>query len=324
MLPLQQRLIVGSEGMAMFCKILLLVAVGTCWAPQMSANSGCPTTGIVVPIEMTPKIKNQFSIQDLKIAAWNSLDASFIFENRSDKPISSLTLVLEYRTRDRDYSLPVVYEAAPDTKQPSDYLIPTERVEALPQPILPGESKAVHGVSPYTPPSCPTSARLTMLDIRFIDQTKFTWTDPKWWTPPLLADYPEEFEIPEAANWKPHPFLVRIAPDGSVDRLTPLDSSQGVISESIAKTLRKLSFAPATEDGHARFLSVVFIVDFVKTHDDSCQKRIKTADLQNLMVCISFYPNDAQKRKWWLNFGRGFGYKSTQDMSNSPLAAPPL
>jgi len=178
--------------------IVSLLAVRACAA----RNVGCPPPAASIPvsIEVPPEV-NEVTLTELGIAAWNGLDAQFLLGNRTSKSIDYLTIVLDFRMKEGDGRESVVFEAAPDTRQPSSYLIPAERVDLLPRPILAGESEWISGRSPYTPPGCPVSARPTMLDVHYTDGSTLKWQGPEWQTDALLADYPRYLKIPDSGVW---------------------------------------------------------------------------------------------------------------------------
>jgi hypothetical protein len=65
---------------------------------QTSGEIGCPSADMLLPLDAPPEI-GAVRFSDLRIAAWNGLDARFLLENRGNKEIDYLTVVLEYQTK---------------------------------------------------------------------------------------------------------------------------------------------------------------------------------------------------------------------------------
>jgi len=276
-----------------------------------SANIGCPSADNRIPVSVPPEIE-AVKLSDLGFAAWKSLDASFLLKNQASKEIVYLTIVLEYQTKNADYSQSVVYEAAPQTKQPSDYLIPAERVEPLPHPIFPGQEKWISGSSPYTPPECPVSARVIMLDIHFGDGSSLRWESSDWWTEPLLADYSTYLSIPDSKAWTSDKyfFLGKINREGQLEDIEPFTK---VPSATVAEALKKLTFSPSLVKGKPQVTAIVLIIRFNR------QKAAETVPEQDAQepiitkpaVFISLTPRDSNETDWGFVFGSGFGYTTS-------------
>ena len=279
------------------------------------ASIGCPSVGMGIPIQVPPDI-SAVSLSNLRFAAWNSLDASFFIENRAAKEITYLTIVLEYRMKKGAYSLAVVYEAAPDTIQPSDYRIPAEYVQPLPRPILPGQKKRISGSSPYTPPECPGSVRLIMLDIHFGDNSSLRWESSGWWTAPLLSDYPEYLTIPDSRSWtsEQYFFLAMVNREGQLEQVVPIPSTSTLPSGTVTENLKKLSFFPYLGEGKPQVASIILILKFNRPGaEKGASKSIsEVPTISKPAVFISLHPRDSQETDWDFDFGRGFGYKTTR------------
>jgi hypothetical protein len=306
---------VSSRRAILYGSILVLLS----W-PRASAETVCSSADVRIPLHVPPEI-GAVRISDLGLAAWNGLSASFLLENRGSKEISSLTVVLEYETKKGDYSQAVVYQAATDTKRPRDNLIRAESVEPLPHPILPGTKEWISGNSPYTPPECPVSARLIMLDIHFGDDSDLRWESADWWTEPLLADYPTRLSIPDSSNWTSDEYLFigRVNGEGKLDLVEPLENvvplpgASEVPSGTVAEALKKLTFSPGLDRGKPSVANLIFVVKFIRPGAvKTVHKRPEHESIRSKpTVFISLYPRDSSEKDWGLEFGNGFGQTRT-------------
>jgi hypothetical protein len=263
-----------------------------------------------------PSEVSSVALSDLGIAAWNGLDASFLLENRTTKEITYLTIVLGYQTKDGGYVLTAVYEAAPDTKQPSDYLIPAELVEPLPHPILPGQKKYISGRSPYTPDECPMSARLLMLDLHLGDGSNLRWESSTWLTEPLLYDYPRLLSIPDSKAWTAdyYFFIGRVNREGQLDFVAPYPGTVEVPSGTVAEALKKLTFSPGLDKGKPYVAFLILIVKFNRPPGEQAgpKQTVRWPVRQGKSpVFISLDAIDSSEIEWSFDFGRGFGYTTT-------------
>ncbi|MGB8521519.1 MAG: hypothetical protein WCD43_01015 [Candidatus Acidiferrales bacterium] len=254
-------------------------------------------------------------LSDLRIAAWNGLDAVFLLENRGNKEIVYLTVVLEYQTKSGDDLEAVVFEAAPDTRQPSNNFIPAERVEPLPQPILPGQTKQVSGRSPYTPCECPASARVTMLHIHFGDGSDLGWEASDWQTEPLLYDYPTNLSIPDSNSWSANEyfFMATVNREGHLVEVAPIPGTPVAPSETIADGMKKLTFSPGLDKGKPRTSNLILRVKFIRPGvvKTAPERTVQEPIISKPAVFISLYPRDSGEIDWSFDFGRGFGYTTT-------------
>lgn len=300
-------------------RLLCLFVVASCTCPSVYANTGCSGASMAIPVHVPPDVK-AVSLSDLRFAAWDSLDASFLLENRASKDMAYLTIVLEYQMKAGNRSLAVVYEAAPDTKQPSDYLIPAQRVQPLPHPILPRQKQWISGSSPYTPPECPISAQLTMLDIHYVDHSSLTWGPSGWWTEPLLSDFPETLSIPDSDAWtsEQYFFLAKINRDGQLEEIEPIPPTPIVPSGTVAKNLKKLTFTPKLVDGKPDSAIEIFIVRFDRPAAWKAEKKdARTADeapaLKRPWATIQLdQPQDNPQHDWYFDFGGGWSYRTNR------------
>ena len=282
-----------------------------------SAQIGCPYADVRIPLRVPAEV-DAVRFSDLGFAAWNGLDASFLLENRGAKEIVDITVVLAFQTKNADYTQPVVFEAAPDTKQPSDYLIPAERVEPLPDPILPGRKKWISGTSPYTPPECPTSAQVTMLHVHFGDGSDLRWESSDWWTEPLLYDYPMYLSIPDGKAWTADEyfFIGRINREGQLDYIRPFPETVEVPSETVAEALRRLTFSPGLVKGKQPYVAnLILIVKFIRpTTAKTVSKQTVREPVKQSKTAVFISldsPRDSSETDWRFDFGRGFGYTTT-------------
>ncbi len=294
---------------------LCILAHLTC--VRVAADIGCPSADVHIPLHV-PREIGAVRLSDLRFATWDGLDASFLLENRASKEIVYLTIVLAYRTKNGDYVQSVVYEAAPDTKQPSDYLIPAERVESLPHPILPGQKKRISGRSPYTPDQCPVSAQVIMLNVHFDDGSDLRWESSHWWTEPLLFDYPMYLSIPDSKAWTAgeYFFIGRVNREGQLDYVKPYPDTVEVPSGTVAEALKKLTFSPGLDKSKQPYVAnLILIVKFVRPQasktavEQTVHKPVKQS---KPAVFISLDPpRDSNEIDWRFYFGGGFGYTTT-------------
>jgi hypothetical protein len=281
-----------------------------------AASFGCESNSIQVPVELPRDPGGAVGISELEVTAWRSIEAGFLLENRAPKPIKYLTLVLQYFAEGSP-PIPVVYEAAPDTGQPSSYLIPAQRVQRLPQPIRQGQGVWMFGDSPYKPAECPTSAKLTMLDVRYVDGSVFRWALPGWWTEPLLSDYPYCFSIPDSAAWMQgeYFFLVRVGSQGHVESVSRTPPTDSVPSESVPGDLGLLTFFPSLREGRPRDSEIV--VDLVLggpgIRSPTTENPTRTADLPGPLASALLYsphPPGLQGPDWFLDFAGLLSYRT--------------
>lgn len=296
-------------------KILLLgLFAGFGCQPPISA--GCRKTD--VPVKISPDIK-VISLKNLSFSSSGSLQAQFLLVNESHQEIIRLTMVLEYRTPHAD-SLSVVYEAAPETEQPSDRLIPTERVYPLPRPLSPRHKIWISGASPYTLLECPSSARLTMLDIQFEDQSDFRWQSTGWSTMPLLSDYPDTLSIPDSDVWtmREYFFLTKINPDGQVEEIHAIPPTSKVPSSSVAESLKRLTFFPGLTEGKPDSALLIFRVKFNRSErsglgTNTLSSATEKPTVMKPMALIELaQPQEDPQHDWHFDFGGGFGYRTTR------------
>jgi hypothetical protein len=94
----------------------------------------------------------------------------------------------------------------------------------LPRSILSGQKEQISGQSPYVLPGCPVSARLTMLDIRYVGQAHYRWDSAGKWTEPLLSDYPYYLSIPDSTMWslEQYYFVAHINREGRLQEVDAL------------------------------------------------------------------------------------------------------
>jgi hypothetical protein len=304
---------VPSKGLA----IGLIAFIGIMVFPrpaQASADVGCASVGASLPLDSLPQMP-LVSLSHLQFTAWNGLDADFLLENRTNQPIAYVTVVLEFHTERRDYSLPVVFEAAPDSSQPSKYLIPTERVELLAHPILPGQSKRISGRSPYTPPDCPVLARPTMLDVHFSDGSDSRWESQDWWTAPLLYDYSRSLTIPDSRAWTSDEYFFAgvINPKGQLESLVPFSHTPDPPSATVAEALKTFTFSPSLKNGTPTAADVLFIIKFIRpmAAREASKTTVTEPTVSQLTVLMSLDTVDPNGTDWHFDFGRGFGFTNT-------------
>jgi hypothetical protein len=285
----------------------------TMLSEYIEADTICESTNVRVPLRVEPEI-SAVTMSDLALAAWNGLDASFRLKNDTNKPILYLTVIIAFQGSKKAYEQAVVFEAAPDTKQPSDYLIPAERVDPLPKPILPGEEKFISGRSPYTPDECPVYARVLMLDVHFVDGSDLRWTSSHWWTEPLLSDYPLYLSIPDAKAWTAREYVFdgKVNAKGRLDDVAPSPAVPSVPSNSVAEALQRLTFAPRLDNGKPVDSNVILVVKFVRPDAEKAMMNSMEPATSKPVVFVTFdSPRDPSENNWRFDFGRGFGYTTT-------------
>jgi hypothetical protein len=294
------------------CLVGLLHLVCVCAA----ASAGCPPPAADIPVRVEiPSQVSAVALSDLEIAAWDGLDAQFLLANRTDQGIAYLTVVLEFRTKKGDLGEPVVFEAAPDTSQPSNYLIPAEQVHLLPHPILPGRQEWMSGRSPYTPPGCPVSALVTMVDIHFDDGSGLKWEAREWWTEPLLADYPTTyFSIPDSTSWTADEYFFKVTLDGEgkVVAVGPLPGSPPTPTFTVADALAKLRFSPSLARGRPTPTALTLVIKFNRAKALTSERKLAVHEptIMEPVVFVSLGQHGDSKTKWDFYFGGGFGYKT--------------
>jgi hypothetical protein len=267
-----------------------------------------------IPIHAPKNLVEAVRLTDLTLTAWDSSDASFLLENRASKEIIYITLVLKYQLKEGEYSPAVVYEAAADTKQPSEYLIPAQRVHLLPHPVLPQQKQWITGSSPYTPVECPLSAELTMIDIRYGDQSKLKWESPGWWTEPLLSDFPEYLSIPDSEAWTSdeYYFLARINREGQLQEALPVAPTVSVPSGTVAAALKRLTFFPSLEEGKPRGADIILVVKLNKSRSakGNSHSLAEEPAISKPLVIMPLHPRDSQEIDWDFVFGGGWSYRT--------------
>ena len=276
---------------------------------SMSARAACLDKSI--PLQVPSEV-DIVRLRSLKVSADDSMEGTFFFQNRSPKAMAFVTVVLDYETKDPDH-LTVVYEAATNDQQPSESLIPAEYVQKLGRPISSGEQKWLRGSSPYTLPSCPVSAQLVMLDVRFADESHFKWESPNWWTMPLLFDYPEYFRVSDSRAWtaKKYYFLAKINHEGRLVDSVMISPTANLPSDTVQESLKRLIFAPALRNDKPHDGGIIVVVRFHRSPTDENAKDVpEPPSLRGPRVTIDLYPHDSEATDWTFDFGKGWGYTS--------------
>jgi hypothetical protein len=267
-----------------------------------------------LPVQ-TPPTMPVTHIASLKISLEDSLQASFLFENRSAKSVSFLTLVIDYATEMPDH-LAVVYEATTSTLQAPKDLIPAQYVQSLPAPILPGQRKWIRGSSPYILADCPTSARLVMIDVRFEDKSRLDWSSPDWLTMPLLSGEPEDFRVSDSSAWsaETYYFLAKIDQDGHLKDSAPIAPTVTLPSHNVQECLTKLVFSPSMLNGKPHDGGIIIAVNFHRTPTTGAAPHaVEVPSLRGPRVAIDLYPRNSDSADWIVNFGGTWRPASKRD-----------
>jgi hypothetical protein len=269
-----------------------------------------------LPTELDPDA-NAVVLKEHHFLSEDHSSASFLLENRSSKAILSFTLILEYRTTTGNHGLSIVYEGQLDgQKDASDRRLPAESVDLLRQPIAAKGREWISGQSPYILPDCPSSARLTMLDINYVDHSNFRWSTVGWRTMPLLSEYPDYLAIPDSRIWKDeyYYFLAQVDRGGRLKVVTPFPPTTNVPSDSVQDGLKRFSFSPTLRDDVPEEATILLIVQFhwIRGPNDPRKTVTPKHETSRVAVLIDLAPRNSLDEDWYFYYGGGRGYKTTR------------
>jgi len=297
-----------------YSRIAIIVVLCCFSHPCVAADIGCSVDHLVTEI---PPDAGSIALQEQHFLSENHSVASFFLENRAPKDIINFTLILEYRTKEGHHTLSIVYEGRPaGQKDVSDQLLPAESVATLQEPIMHGYGAWISGQSPYTLPECPSSARLTMLDIQYADHSKSRWNSEGWRAMPLLSDYPDYLAISDSKLWKSdsYYFSARVDRAGKLKEIAPFPPTTGVPSVSVQENLTKLQFSPTLRDGMPDETTILLIVRFHRAGEriDPLKAVMPEVATDATLVFIDLGPRNSTEEDWYFYYGGGRGYNPTR------------
>jgi hypothetical protein len=297
-----------------YSRIAIITALCCYSYPCIAADIGCSVDDLVT--EISPDA-GAIALREHHFLSENYSAASFFLENKASKDILNLTLILEYRTTAGDHTLSIVYQGRLDgEKDVPDPPLPAESVTTLDRRITPGQRARISGQSPYILPECPSSARLTMLDIQYADHSNYRWTSGGWRAMPLLSDYPDYLVIPDSKLWKAdrYYFLARVDRTGHFEVTAPFPPTTDVPSASLQENLRRLSFSPTLRDDKPEDATILLIVRFHRTAEATHPlKTVRPVLATNrTAVFVDLAPRNSLEVDWYFYYGGGRGYKTTR------------
>ena len=197
------------------------------------------------------------------------------FYNNTGKPISRLTVAVDYLARDGQTLLTMLYQAGP--RRTEEQLFSFERAAPWPEleePLRPSASIRLLGESPVTTSRCPTGARVSLLSIVFLDHQTFLWSTPAWRIEATPKSTGKSFTLDPALVRSVSQFSVkvRINPDGRISDLWAAEPVDSDVLGKIKSQIGSWSFEPALRAGKAeedeQFWLLRFHTQFIKEKDN--------------------------------------------------------
>jgi hypothetical protein len=296
----------------MSLSVLLIASMAH--APDLSASTDIDCSVEDLPIQVPPDV-DAIALSNQSFLSEHRSAASLLLENRASKQILHYSLVLEYQTSRGGPRLSIVFAGAAATAQTPYQPVPAEYLNSLVHPVAPGQKEWVSGQSPYTLPECASSARLTMLDIRYDDGSNYRWESSDWRTEPLLSDYPNYLSIPDSKAWTSdeYYFVARVSRQGQLGEIEPFPPTSIVPSNSVAENLKKWTFFPALRNGKPQDALLILIVRFHRASPEKQASKSLPGEqaMTRATALVELYPRNPLEQDWYFQFGTGQGYEKS-------------
>jgi hypothetical protein len=171
--------------------------------------------------------------------------------NESQRNIESITIIATYYDARGSTVIAIPFTAAMagvENAYPGAAFPYYDR--RLEQPLAPSKEVYISGASDFVAATCPRSAAVSLLAIRYHDGSATQWTAPDWYLAPRILEVPQYFSLPrtEVAVGDLH-FTLRIDARGNTETLQGLGESDRKLSGQLLKQFRIWRIAPALKKG---------------------------------------------------------------------------
>jgi|SRR5580704_5453143 hypothetical protein len=291
------------------CAIVLALAV-------LSLPQRTPAQKADYCPRITVPLANSFgdlpiTIEEARFASFYETTGYVRFRNTSDKSIDAVSLQIEHSASVPAFKIPLSYETDVARKARS-------YSQKLSEPITPGKTISLVAASFGVVTSCPESAQLSYVRIRFSDGTSFQRHLSEWLEPPMpQAIRPLELPVGTLLNHDVG-YLVRfgISATGKVTELEELDLNG--MRSSLRSRLSKWLFHPETANGIARPGTLYAVVRVHMTHCEiqDCSVPFSKPELPGVFTFIDLVPTKSppELQKFAVYYG-GFPVSGNGDWS---------
>lgn len=186
------------------------------------------------------------------------------FQNGGNAAISQLFLMIEFFGRDQKRVSTLVFGAS---MKGGVYPVPVTTNIAIGRALSPGSSMALTGVSQLTSNACPTTARLSRLDITYVSGAPAHYSAPSWEADPSFKHI-DPLKIATDTASKPTEFVFDLGIDKS-GKVTTV-KVRGVaetFASAISGQIAGWSFNPAIKDGARTESQLTLLVRIHTTFD---------------------------------------------------------
>lgn len=221
---------------------LLAIALASASIVARGEQHGCEVENIFVALDPSAP----FSIEDFGFRTGSiGSSAHLTFVYKGTKPLAQLLLLMDFvDTSGKRLSTIPFYAATAGRLADPYHLFLLDRTQ-LPQNIRSG-SKIVLSGDRYATSLCPSTARLSLAELIFADNTGYHKSSG-WELDPSIKRA-RSMDLKTFPESLPRQEIIRVAIDGQGQ---PTVLSEGASKEWFARQLRRWSFAPAVRDGAA-------------------------------------------------------------------------
>lgn len=230
--------------------------------------------------------------------------------NVSASSVTQLFIVLEYLdARDESLGQISLVGAANYGNSDHNWQVHAEYLDtSFSTPLLPGETKLLHGIFTGVWAVCPSRARLTFLGVLFSNNTRRSWKAPNWKLNPILNFFSDDLtlKIDHPMN---SPYYVRaratIDERGRIRQLNPLGDTIPAQTEALLSQLNEWRFFPAIREGQPIVSEMTIVFQFLP--DGAMHIPIDVEPLGPPVLLVKAIPDESKPGRWRLFSGWRYG-----------------
>jgi hypothetical protein len=233
----------------------ILLAFSLIVGPQTEANAPPLCRPIAnLPLDVPSGVEGISLQQGLYYSGEDSETyAEIRLINNFHRNIRLIGLVVEYTGEAGETLVTIAFHAVVGTQAwRENWKVHAEYENEEPNPIQPGQPIKLVGLAWSAVAACPTKARVTYVDLEFVDGSHFTSGAPDWSFPPTVRDTPYYAGTPPATDAADScaKFVLNINRNGQYESMIPAEQAPPLITRYAATELGKWAFYPGLKNGN--------------------------------------------------------------------------